>query len=396
MNQFKRNITKTYLIRLFMWMHFIAAVLVPFYIKWGHITFSQIFILNAWFMLWNFIFEIPTGTIADFVSRKFSIALGCFVGAFASVFIVFGYIIYSSYVIFLIGEVLFALSFALVSGADEALIYDSLKEAKEENKSKEIFGKMESFKLAGILLGALSGSIIAKYFGLSMPVVLMALPFSLAGFVALTLKEPEKKELTKKLHYATILKDGILYFLKHRTLKILALDMVVINSIAWIIIWVYQQLLALSGLDIVYFGVVHSLMTIGQIYLILNFRRVEQLLNSKKNVLFLTSFITGLLFVFLAFFKFLPVVIVLVVLISTFGLSRMALFSNYMNKYVESDKRATVLSTVSMFRTLGIVILNSIVGFLLQWSIYKTLFILGALTILFSFVSRVEEEYLID
>jgi len=76
MNQFRLNISKIYLIRLFMWMHFVAAVLVPFYTNWCHITFAQIMILNAWFMLWNFLFEIPTGTVADFVNRKSSIALG--------------------------------------------------------------------------------------------------------------------------------------------------------------------------------------------------------------------------------------------------------------------------------------------------------------------------------
>jgi hypothetical protein len=32
--------------------------------------------LNAWFMSWNFLLEIPTGTVADFLGRKFFLVLG--------------------------------------------------------------------------------------------------------------------------------------------------------------------------------------------------------------------------------------------------------------------------------------------------------------------------------
>jgi len=90
------------------------------------------------------------------------------------------------------------------------------------------------------------------------------------------------------------------------------------------------------------------------------------------------------------------VVIFAIAFSSGFGLSRGPLFSSYMNKYIPSDKRATVLSTTSMLRTFSIVLVNLAAGFLTDWSIPYTLAILGVAIVAFSFLSRLREEHLID
>src|SRR5262245_37312784 len=121
---FAANIWKLNLIRMLFWMHFFAAVLVPFYTEWGGLKLSQVLFLNAWFMLWNFILEVPTGAIADFFGRKASLAAGCLVGTAAA----FIYISKPSLPVFMLAEVIFAAAYTLHSGADEALAYDSLLE----------------------------------------------------------------------------------------------------------------------------------------------------------------------------------------------------------------------------------------------------------------------------
>ena len=42
----------------------------PSFTEWGGITFTQIMFLQGWFMAMIFIFEIPTGSIADYFGRK--------------------------------------------------------------------------------------------------------------------------------------------------------------------------------------------------------------------------------------------------------------------------------------------------------------------------------------
>ena len=109
-----------YVLRLLVNLHFYSAVIVPFYTEWGGIKFSQILFLNAWFMFWNFLLEIPTGTVADFLGRKVSLLLGCMIGGIGALV----YASYPSFAIFMVAEVIFAFSYTLLSGADEALAYD--------------------------------------------------------------------------------------------------------------------------------------------------------------------------------------------------------------------------------------------------------------------------------
>ncbi len=392
---FKANVWKMYLLRFLYYTHFISAILVPFFTDWGHIKFSQILFLNAWFMFWIFLLEIPTGSVADFLGRKVSMILGLAVG-------IVGVLVYAShphFAVFLTGEFMLAVSFTLLSGADEAFIYDTLKELNQTRISKEVFSRLESCKLIGIVVGAVAGGFIARYLGLRMPVLLQSIPFALACLVAVTLKEPrlsEQKPTVSFRTYKKILSDGVKYFFGHRILKILTLDMVVVMACSWIIIWFYQALLRDAGLDIAYFGFVHAFMSIAQILVINNFIRLERWLGTRKRLLFFSAFLPGIFFILLGLTRFLPLVILAIILSAGFGLSRGPLFSNYMNKHIPSDKRATVLSTTSMLRTAATVIVNIACGLLADWSIPNTLLLLGTAIIIFSFLSRIKEEHLID
>lgn len=111
---------------------------------------------------------------------------------------------------------------------------------------------------------------------------------------------------------------------------------------------------------------------------------------------FLLEIPTGIFYILLAIIRYTPLVIAAIIICAGFGLTRGPLFSSYMNKYIPSDKRATILSTTSMLRTFAIVIINTISGFLADWSIPNTLIILGIAAILFTSFSKIKEAHLID
>ena len=46
MDKYKSNIWKMYAVFLFFYMHFIAAVLVPFFTEWGGISYFRVLFLN--------------------------------------------------------------------------------------------------------------------------------------------------------------------------------------------------------------------------------------------------------------------------------------------------------------------------------------------------------------
>jgi MFS family permease len=388
----QNNIWKMAAIRFFFWMHFISSVLIPFFRDWGGLSLTKIMILNACFMVFVFLTEIPTGTVADRFGRKVSIVLACPV----SIGAVLLYTSLPIFWIFLAGEFLFAVAYTLMSGADEALVYDSLQEYGAEAESKRIFARLESVKLAGILVGALLGSVIAKYYGLVAPVRMHIIPLLLSLFIALLLREPAASQPTTSKNYRRIMFDGVRFFLRHKTLKLLAFDMVSVNAVCFVIIWFYQPLVGTAGLDLIYFGTVHAAMTVGQIVILTNVERIERFLGSKRRLLLLSAIIPAAAFIILGVTQYLPLVICGVLLASYFGLARGPLFVSYMNKFIPSDQRATALSTASMFRMLAMAILNPVAGVLADWNLQKTMLILAGCLLLFTFVSRVREDQLVD
>ena len=382
---------KMYLYNFFISLHFIGAVLVPFYTEWAGLTLTHALILQSWFLFSVFLLEIPSGTFADYFGRKNSIVLAVLAN-------IAGALVYSfipNFFLFMIGEFLWALAVALMSGADYAMLYDTLRKTKKTKNSKKIFSRYESSGLLGLMVGAPVGSFIASIYGLQAPMFYLIVPFSIAFFIALTFKEPSCSR-TKEKNYLEILRKGVKYFYKHKILKILALDMIVISTASYFMIWLYQPLLTNVGINIAYFGVVQATLVLSEILIMNNFDKLEKLFGSKRRLLFFSSIITGLMFVLGGLTLYLPIVLMVIIIGGGFGLSRKPLFNNYYNKYIPSDKRATVLSSISMINRFSIAIVNPFVGILADWSLSYTFIIIGTVAIIFSFVSRIEEDMLVD
>ncbi len=174
-----------------------GGVLVPFLTDWGKISLNQVLLLQSWFMFWIFALEVPTGVIADRFGRKWSIVASviCLITA------VFIYTSKPSFTVFMLAEFVWALAGSLQSGAEEALIYDTLEEKGESGKSKKIFGRMESMDMAGLMIAAPLGSLIAAHFGLRVPMLAMVLPLTIALLIACALEEPASLHKETRKNY---------------------------------------------------------------------------------------------------------------------------------------------------------------------------------------------------
>ncbi len=393
----QNNIRKLYAFKFCISLHFIGGVLIPFFTIWGGINFTQIMILEAWFMLWVFLLEIPSGSVADYVGRKNTLILACIAHIIAVV-------IYTSmplFFIFMLGEFMWALAEALMTGTNQALIYDSLQAVadSETEKSKIIYGRSESFGLVGYMVAAPIGSFLAAALDLRAPMLFMALPFAGAFIIALTFPEPQTSQSPEKKQYLQIMKAGVKYFYQNKILKILAFEMIAIGAVAFLMFWLYQSMLIQSNINIAYFGIITSIIIGSEIVVMNSYNKLERIFRSKRRYLLFSGLITGAMFLVgglsLAF-QLLPLMLVAIVLTISFGMTRAPLLISYMNKHIPSQERATVLSTINMFQTLSFVIVYPLVGFSVDWSLTMTLLLLGIAGIGFSLISRVKEEYLID
>lgn len=392
-NNISNMIWRYYALQFFGAMHFFSAVLVPFFTDWGGITMAQVQLLQSWFMLCFFLLEIPTGAVADFIGRKHSLTLG-------AIIIALGALVYGSipnFYIFMLGEFLFGMGLSLISGADKALVYDTLKEQGREEESKKIFGRAHAYHMAGIFAASATGGFIAAKFGLNAPMLFTVITAFITAGIAWSLKEPVLKDKQKESkRYTDIVKKGAVYFYQHKQLRSLAIDGILVMCAAYFVIWLYQPMLKNAGVPIQYFGLVHASFVAIQMLIAANFSLLEKLAGSSARLLKITALLTGLSFIAVSFNQSLYMVAVFLIFAGGFGLTRLELLTAQMNKFIPSEQRATILSSISMFRRFTLVILNPIVGFTVDRSFSLALFGIGLIPILVFLFSPLKKEMLED
>jgi predicted MFS family arabinose efflux permease len=384
-----RNVPKLYAIRFCFWLHTVSAVLVPFFTDWGGISLSGVLLLNAWFWGWNFVLEVPTGTVADRFGRRTSLALGTATGALATLV----YVSAPRFEVFLLGEVLFALSLTLCSGADEALLYDSLDAAGEAHRAPRAIARAESMKLAGIVAGALLGSVLAVRYGVRWTFAAQALPMAAASALAWTLREAPVHRGPARPRYLDVLRGGLRHFAGHPALRALAFDLVSIGALAWLVIWLYQPLLRAAGVPLAAFGSVHVGLSLGQIAWLAQQGRLERALGSRRRVLVSMALAAGASFVGLGLVRAPFAVIALSIAAASFGLARTPLLTASMNPHIPSAQRATVLSVVSGLRTLGIMLGNALASAAVGVSLHGTALAIGVAIVVLALLSRARDEH---
>lgn len=358
-------INKNYLYAFFKNFAFFSAVLVPFFTDWGHISIFQVQILQSWFAIWVFILEVPTGAVADKIGRKHSLTLGSSLIALATV--VYGSI--PSFSIFLLAEFIFAVGYALNSGADQALLYDTLKTQGREGESKVIMGKSDAIMLAGMMVAAPLGSLIASRWGLNAPQLLTAIPMLIAASIAWSIKEPIIHSDSQSQSYKEILLHGFSQIRHHPVIRTLALDSVVVASAAYFIVWFYQPYMTSLGISIIYFGLAHAGLLLSEIIVSSNFAFFERFLGVGKAYLKNSAILVTLSFILAALYQSIFSLIVLITIGGGIGYTRATYISSIANKHISSKHRATILSSIGMIRRLSLVPLNPAIGYIASFSL---------------------------
>ena len=379
--------------RALFWMHFMAAVLVPFYTQWAGLRLFDVMLLNAWFMGWNFVLEVPTGAVADFFGRKWSVVSGAVVTSGACLL----YASRPSYPVFLAAEAVFALGYCLVSGADEALLYDSLVAMDRVTEAGPRIARLHAAQLVGIVTGALGGGVIAAQLGVRAPMACQAIPIAAAALLAITLVDPTTPVAHSRVtSYRALLTSGIRRLRADRPLALLVVDMVLVGGFGWTLIWLYQPLLARAGIAQSWFGIIHAVLCVAQIAVLRSVDWLVPLLGGRSRYLRLAAAVPGVAMLGLAAQGNPATTVALIVLAMGFGLSRTPIASTALNARVDADARATMLSTVSMLRTLVVCLVNPAVGLLADRSLPATMTALGLATLSVALRSPVGARHLAD
>jgi len=379
LNKFKGITWRYYVFSFLAGLSFYTAALIPFYTNWGHISLTQVQFLQAWLMFWAFVLEVPTGVIADKFGRKYSVALGCLMTFFS--FLIYGSFPYFS--AFLVAEFLAAAGMALMSGASEALLYDSLKEENNESSFKNVFGRSFSVGQISAIISAPLGGFIAVKYGLNAPMLFTAFPALIASIILITAKEPSQKySKSEKKNYLDIARKGVSSFIHHKVLRSLAFNGILVYTGVYFLVWLYQPLLQSLGVAIIFFGFIRALFSLSGMVFNHDLQLIEKLFGSNKNFFNISAVLTTISLLSIAVFPNVATVLIAIVLLGGLGQARFTALNSYMNNHIASEQRATTLSTISMLNRIVLIALNPLVGFMADQSVRGAFLFLAVLPIL--------------
>ena len=386
------NITKIYLASFLKNLSFFGSITIPFFIDWIQVDYTRIFLLQAWFVFWVFMLEIPTGIVADKWGRKYSIALGCLLFGIDMFFFGFS----RNYYIFYLSEFLGALGFTMISGADKALLYDILIELNEEKKARYYLARYEFFGTIGLLISFPIGSLIVSqwhYKGvLAFPFLLTGIILMIAFLVLLWIEEPNRVRSDE--HFLKMGINGLKTLYSHKKLRLFTLNYATISAITFFMFWFYQTLLRQTDVNVGYFGLVGSGCNLFAAILLSRLKTLEKYLGISRLILF-TALIPGLLYIGLSLNKNLFFVLIAVFSVVGLKLLRMPILLDFINQMIKSQNRATLLSTVSILERAIIFILYPFVGLMADYSIDMAFMFLGILCLIFTLFTRIEEQSLL-
>jgi MFS family permease len=170
----------------------------------------QISLLIAVWAGTQFILEVPLGTVADKYSRRNLLVI-------ASLIHILGFVLWlkGTFVFYALGFVMWGVKNALVSGTQEALVYDTLKTHKLENSYEEINGRLESAFWIGISTSAILGGLLAT---INFNLVLLASIYTtiLGITILLTIESIKPVKSTNEANYFKLLKEAV-YEIKNST-----------------------------------------------------------------------------------------------------------------------------------------------------------------------------------
>ncbi len=355
MSTLQRNITALYCIKVSKWFSLIMPIIVLFYQENG-LGLKEIFLLKSVYSIVSVALDIPTGYLADAWGRKKCLLAGCLIAFGGTVTYSLAY----TFGAFLLAEILLGIGQSLVSGADSALLYDTMLRHRREKDYLKYEGRVImvgnfSEALAGICGGLLAASFLRLPFYCQMGVAFIGIP------AALSLKEYNAR--TRILHPLRNILNILHYSLvRNRTLRYDILFSGIIGASTLTMAWFVQPILMHIDLPTELFGVVWTVLNLVVGIAALYSDALSARLGENKTYTFILLFIVGgYLAVSFCLTHAALAILFLFYIVRGFATP---ILKGYINRQTFSEMRATVLSIRNFIIRLTFALMAPFIGWL--------------------------------
>ena len=284
---------------------------------------------------------------------------------------------------FILFEIAIGIGGALISGADSAILYDSLKELGKEDDYGKVALKSGFLYRIGLIVGSFTGGYLFSIW-ISLPYIMKALSMLAGAFWVYLMTEPHiDSEKFSWSNYVKQTKQGVVEITKSPYIKKLTIYYVLVGGITWSCMYYFSQPFALD------FGYTDKQMSnlFGLIYLFTTI--ILYVATSIPNLLTKERVYIG--FPIIMMLSFLPAYFVsktfapfLILGVQLAGSGRFAILDKYTNKEFEPKNRSTANSTINMLIEIFMIIFVQVGGYI--QGIYNTKLIystLGIVTLVF-------------
>lgn len=343
-------------------------ILVLFFQAKG-LSMTDIMLIQAIFSAVMVIAEVPSGYFSDILGRRRTMIIGTLCSTVG-----FGlYGIAQHVTHFIIAEIILGIGISFISGTDSAMLFDSLAETHHESQSLQKEGQQASMGNFSESVASIAGGFLVMI-SLDLPLFVQVFFTALSVPVAWLLVEP-KRHIAGTTHTTL---HGILAIVRetfiHKQLRALLILSGIISAGTLTMVWFVQPVMKQAGVPLWLFGFSWAILNATAGFASFHAHRIEKNVGEKT-------------FIYLSFLLFFSYIVTGT--ISLWSLPFILIFScirgignpiatTYINRYITSDRRATVLSLRMLIMRMIFVIIGPCIGYIADmYSLQSALYACG-------------------
>lgn len=324
-------------------------IVVLFYQENG-LSMSQIFVLKSIYSIAMVATELPSGYMADVWGCRKTILLGAILGTIGMAI----YSLSSEFIYFVVAEITLGVGFSFVSGADSAMLYDSLKAENRESEYIKYEGRITSSGNFAEALAGVAGGFLATI-SLRSPYFFQVFVAAIAIPAAFFLKEPQHIQERVQLKLGEIISViKLTYQQKEMRSAIMISSFTGAATLTYA--WFVQPYFQKAGVPVSVFGILWTFLNLSAGIFSMFSYRIERLLGMKLTILAIVILLS-VGFILTSFVVNLAGISILFGFYMVRGIATPVL-KDQINQFTDSKVRATILS----IRNLEIRIIFAAVG----------------------------------
>lgn len=347
-------------------------------------SLTEVTLLDLPFWLGIFLFEIPTGIVADKYGRKLSLSLSAVIGCV--IWLVFA--LSGDFLVMASAQFIGGLAVTFSSGADEALLFETMKILGREGEYAKIAGHARAIRMVSAMIAGLAVGAIASV-DLVLPAFITSALIGATLIPILSFRETRgasqvaegKEHAGKDPPYTQIVIQAVSALREHATLRWAIAYLVVLGCVGFYVEVFLQPYTLAVGLPVVALGVVMVGVQGMSIAGSLAVPGAQRSIGTDRLLLGVPLFLVFCLLL-LGVAPVIPILIMAAMAAFLFALTQPVLLAVIQGR-VPDDARATVLSIQSLFATVFLTVTEPGLGLLADgFGVHTTYLAMSALVAL--------------